>query len=285
MALQSRCPHCRKILKLKSKSAFGKQVPCPKCGERFTVKPFEAQEPEPDEWEEDYEEACYEDGHDGAPMRSSKSGSQKKRKKRRKATRQSSVHMNKILIAGLACFGLSILTYASMSAGAIDDLGQDNESFKESFIAPTRKSVSLTEPGQYWFYNISHTTHDGTEYDVAPHLPDDVTVTVTGPDHREIALDTSGKFTGKSNDLSYELIGTLQIPTAGDYVFDVAGEMKRRPVELTNVNVLSQTMQAAGGLLAGLLGILLSGCFAFVGLILTIVGLIVGRKNATTEAE
>ena len=100
MALQSRCPHCRKTLKLKSKSAFGKQVPCPKCGERFTVKPFKAPAPEPeDEWEDDgYEEAGYEDDYgddygDGyeddygapAPKRSSrsKSGSKKKKKKKR----------------------------------------------------------------------------------------------------------------------------------------------------------------------------------------------------------
>ncbi len=98
MALQSRCPHCRKTLKLKSKSAFGKQVPCPKCGERFTVKPFKAPAPEPeDEWEDEgYEEAGYEDDYgddygDGddygapAPKRSSgsKSGSKKKKKKKR----------------------------------------------------------------------------------------------------------------------------------------------------------------------------------------------------------
>lgn len=61
MSLQSRCPKCRKVLKLKSKSAFGKQVPCPKCGERFTVKPFKAPEPEPeDEWADD----AYDDGYD-----------------------------------------------------------------------------------------------------------------------------------------------------------------------------------------------------------------------------
>ncbi len=91
MALQSRCPHCRKTLKLKSKSAFGKQVPCPKCGERFTVKPFKAPEPEPeDEWEDEgYEEAGYEDEYGApAPKRSSrsKSGSKKKKKKRRSGT-------------------------------------------------------------------------------------------------------------------------------------------------------------------------------------------------------
>lgn len=95
MAFQSRCPHCSKVLKLKSKAAFGKVAPCPQCGERFKVKPFKAApKPEPeDEWEDEgydeygYDEADddygYDDGYDEpAPKRSS--GSKKKGKGRKK---------------------------------------------------------------------------------------------------------------------------------------------------------------------------------------------------------
>ena len=95
MAFQSRCPHCSKVLKLKSKAAFGKVAPCPQCGERFKVKPLKkaAPKPEPeDEWEDegydeygydDYGDDGYDDGYDEpAPRRSS--GSKKKGKKKKK---------------------------------------------------------------------------------------------------------------------------------------------------------------------------------------------------------
>ncbi|RMG35575.1 MAG: hypothetical protein D6725_12285 [Planctomycetota bacterium] len=38
MSLSTRCPHCGKSLKLKSRSAVGKQAPCPGCGEVFTIE-------------------------------------------------------------------------------------------------------------------------------------------------------------------------------------------------------------------------------------------------------
>ncbi|MBI1313005.1 hypothetical protein GC176_17080 [bacterium] len=50
MTFQTQCPHCSKILKLKSKSAIGKTAPCPKCKTPFTVEPYE--EPVADEWDD-----------------------------------------------------------------------------------------------------------------------------------------------------------------------------------------------------------------------------------------
>lgn len=102
MAFQSRCPHCSKVLKLKSKAAFGKVAPCPQCGERFKVKPLKkaapkpAPEPDPeDEWEEEgYDEYGYDDdygdddyGYDDGydePAPKKSSGSKKKGKKKKK---------------------------------------------------------------------------------------------------------------------------------------------------------------------------------------------------------
>lgn len=43
-AIRSQCPKCRKILKLKTKAALGKRVPCPQCSEPFIVEEYEAPE-------------------------------------------------------------------------------------------------------------------------------------------------------------------------------------------------------------------------------------------------
>ncbi|MHC4876649.1 MAG: zinc ribbon domain-containing protein [Planctomycetota bacterium] len=50
MAFKTQCPHCSKVLKLKSEAAIGRKAPCPKCGEAFKVAKYE--EPAVDEWEE-----------------------------------------------------------------------------------------------------------------------------------------------------------------------------------------------------------------------------------------
>ena len=43
-AIKSQCPNCRKILKLKTKAALGKRVPCPQCSEPFIVEEYEQPE-------------------------------------------------------------------------------------------------------------------------------------------------------------------------------------------------------------------------------------------------
>ncbi|MDA0587929.1 MAG: DUF1559 domain-containing protein [Planctomycetota bacterium] len=121
--LKSQCPECRKILKLKTKAALGKRVPCPQCNKPFIVEEYESPElvddfidDGDDEGEtfdyagyeessggaaadyddgyddgyDDYEDDDYgDDGYDEAPRRkstssSSKSGGKSKSKKNKK---------------------------------------------------------------------------------------------------------------------------------------------------------------------------------------------------------
>jgi hypothetical protein len=42
--LKSQCPGCQKILKLKTKAALGKRVPCPQCNKPFIVEEYESPE-------------------------------------------------------------------------------------------------------------------------------------------------------------------------------------------------------------------------------------------------
>ncbi len=101
MSFQTQCPHCGKILKLKSEAAVGRKAPCPKCRTPFVVEPYE--EPPADEWDDagdeygyeysdddygdygdDYEEAEYEEV-EPAPSRSSRKSSSKGSKKKKKS--------------------------------------------------------------------------------------------------------------------------------------------------------------------------------------------------------
>jgi phage FluMu protein Com len=101
MSFQTQCPHCGKVLKLKSEAAVGRKAPCPKCKTPFVVEPYE--EPPADEWDDagdeygydysdddygdygdDYEEADYEEV-EPAPSRSSRKSSSKGSKKKKKA--------------------------------------------------------------------------------------------------------------------------------------------------------------------------------------------------------
>ena len=117
-ALKSQCPGCKKILKLKTKAALGKRVPCPQCSKPFIVEEYDSPEMVDDFIDDDegetfdyasYEEdggasAGYDDGYDDyddydddgddyddyeAPKRkssggSSKSGGKSKSKKKTK---------------------------------------------------------------------------------------------------------------------------------------------------------------------------------------------------------
>ena len=101
MSFQTQCPHCSKVLKLKSEAAVGRKAPCPKCKTPFVVEPYE--EPAADEWDDagdeygydysdddygdygdDYEDAEYEEV-EPAPSRSSRRSTSKGSKKKTKA--------------------------------------------------------------------------------------------------------------------------------------------------------------------------------------------------------
>lgn len=67
MAIKTKCPHCSKVLTLKSEAAVGKKVPCPQCKETFTVKRLRKKKPaeepaeEPVEEYDDYDDQAYDD--------------------------------------------------------------------------------------------------------------------------------------------------------------------------------------------------------------------------------
>jgi len=144
--LQSRCPHCEKVLKLKSEAAFGRTVPCPGCGTTFTIKPF-TPPPEPpakaparraaasgavkkrsprpapadDEWQEtgdeyDYQDLDYEDYQDDAPAddeydepaprRATRTASKSSKSKKKK---KSAGVPGWLLGAGLGVAGVAVL--------------------------------------------------------------------------------------------------------------------------------------------------------------------------------
>jgi DNA-directed RNA polymerase subunit RPC12/RpoP len=114
MSTKTKCPHCSKILTLKSEAAVGRKVPCPQCREPFTVKllrtrpkpPVEEQVEEYDEYggsydeyddqayddygDDDYGDSAADDGqHEddkSAPQRASSAKSSKKTSKKKKKT-------------------------------------------------------------------------------------------------------------------------------------------------------------------------------------------------------
>lgn len=53
MPLQSKCPHCGKVLTLKSQAAVGKKARCPGCAEPFVVKLMGRSKPDEEELEDD----------------------------------------------------------------------------------------------------------------------------------------------------------------------------------------------------------------------------------------
>ncbi|MDA1250753.1 MAG: hypothetical protein O2820_16160, partial [Planctomycetota bacterium] len=70
--LKSQCPECRKILKLKTKAALGKRVPCPQCNKPFIVEEYESPElvddfiDDGDDEGETFDYAGYEESSGGA---------------------------------------------------------------------------------------------------------------------------------------------------------------------------------------------------------------------------
>src|SRR5258708_15305693 len=90
-AISVECPKCHAKLKLKTRSAVGKRVPCPKCKKPFVVAaPPEGEdldfmnvsEPEPDEFAMPAEEEQSEEFVEAAPAMGRRSSSKKSSKKR-----------------------------------------------------------------------------------------------------------------------------------------------------------------------------------------------------------
>lgn len=83
--VSTQCPHCEKVMKLKSSAMLGKKVACPKCGESFTIKRYKEPEEveEYEDVEEDYGEPAedYEEYEEEAPRRRSSASSSSRRSK------------------------------------------------------------------------------------------------------------------------------------------------------------------------------------------------------------
>ncbi len=84
-AFQVQCPKCKQKLKIKSRAAVGKKLPCPKCSFAFVIKPPPEEEDEelafmsveePDEPDEPEEEAEEED-EDERPVSRGRAGSRR----------------------------------------------------------------------------------------------------------------------------------------------------------------------------------------------------------------
>lgn len=121
--LKTQCPNCSKTLKLKSKAALGKRVPCPKCKKPFEVQPYE-EPPQEEEWEDDYSSSGdsfdydddygddhgddgYEDEYEEQPAR--RSNSKKSSKKKKKKAGGAPGWLKPVGIGAAALVALSLL--------------------------------------------------------------------------------------------------------------------------------------------------------------------------------
>lgn len=86
----TQCPHCEKVLKLKSAAMLGKKVACPKCGDSFTIKRYKEPEVVEDEYNYDYQEEDYEEPaeEDEAPARRRSAASSSSKRSRGKTTKK-----------------------------------------------------------------------------------------------------------------------------------------------------------------------------------------------------
>ncbi len=109
--VSTQCPHCEKVMKLKSSAMLGKKVACPKCGESFTIKRYKEPEEveEYDDAEEDYGEPAedYEDYEEDAPRRRSASSSSRRSKgKTAKKSRGTPTWIAPLMIGIVVVLGL-----------------------------------------------------------------------------------------------------------------------------------------------------------------------------------
>lgn len=125
--ISTQCPQCEAILKLKSSSAIGKKISCPKCGTPFVV---EAQHDTPlDDYGADYEDDY---GAERPPALPRKAGSARRSSKKKQ---ESVWKRNRVMIAcGIGLFLLVDVVFAVMFFGAFT--GEE-----ESEIAPPKETV------------------------------------------------------------------------------------------------------------------------------------------------
>lgn len=83
MAVQAACPHCHASFRLKSAASVGKKAPCPKCGEKFIIKPTRGRQAD-----EGFAELYDDDDHPRARSRSRRAGSPAPRRSARTGNRR-----------------------------------------------------------------------------------------------------------------------------------------------------------------------------------------------------
>ena len=176
--LESRCPHCYKSMKLKSRKALGKQAPCPKCKKPFLVKeiPSETVEDYEDavlteeydtgDTSVDYESADYnDDGYDEdfdeprrQPGRSQKkSGGKKRRKRRRKKSRNWAKPT--LLIGG------SVVSVTLLGLGIWLVWGLFSKKLDLAYLPPDAISITVIRPASQWRKQVSMMDDVGIDID------------------------------------------------------------------------------------------------------------------------
>jgi len=202
MAFQTQCPHCGKVLNLKSEAAVGRKAPCPKCRTPFVVEPYE--EPPADEWEEAGDEYDYSDAVDDYEIESvpPRKSSSKGRKKAAGAP------------AWLApvCIGLAVLLGLGLLGGGVAFL--DTRSSEDASGGGT--SISSKDPEA-----VPHKATTGqadSDSNDSPATPQDPIADLTEP--------STGYVPGGADAAAQADIDALQKEKAG--VLDTTNDIRSR---------------------------------------------------------
>ena len=162
MSFQTQCPHCGKILKLKSEAAVGRKAPCPKCRTPFVVEPYE--EPPADEWDDaadeydyeysdddygdDYEEAEYEEV-EPAPSRSSRKSSSKGSRKKKKSAGAPAwlapAGIGLVVLLGLGLLGGGVMFLINNLGG-----GSANNAIDLAWLPADADMYVRAKPAEMW---------------------------------------------------------------------------------------------------------------------------------------
>jgi hypothetical protein len=92
------------------------------------------------------------------------------------------------------------------------------------FLAPGRAECLVEAPARYYLWHDYQTVFEGTTYDRAVAIPDGLTISVSPSEGKALAIISSGSMSMTSGSEASQSIGYVDIPEAGIWTVEVAGD-------------------------------------------------------------
>lgn len=175
----------------------------------------------------------------------------------------------------------SLLCLAAFSFGFIKFFNalMSMEPHENAFLVPGQTEVQVTEPGEYYLWNVYQTVYEGRAYNQSSNLPNGVEIDITDAGGHTLDLDSDQNASASINNHQMQAIGRVLISQPGAIQIEVSGDFEQRVFSFSQFRIFKM-MRELFALFAACSLVFIIGC----GLLVWGIMILVNHRDAARNA-